>query len=66
MISKIIKRDGTEVDFDSEKIFNVISKANTEVDEGEQINRNNISAVTNSIIDILGKFSRAVEVEEIQ
>lgn len=44
MISKIIKRDGTEVDFDSEKIFNAISKANTEVDEGEQINRDNISA----------------------
>lgn len=37
MISKIIKRDGTEVDFDSEKIFNAISKANIEVDEGKLV-----------------------------
>ena len=66
MISKIIKRDGTEADFDSEKIFNAISKANIEVDEEEQLNSDNISAVTNSVIDILDKFSRAVEVEEIQ
>lgn len=62
MISKIIKRDGTEADFDSEKIFNAISKANIEVDEEEQLNSDNISAVTNSVIDILGKLSRAVEV----
>lgn len=66
MISKIIKRDGTEADFDLEKIFNAISKANIEVDEEEQLNSDNISAVTNSVIDILDKFSRAVEVEEIQ
>ncbi|MCR5563624.1 MAG: anaerobic ribonucleoside triphosphate reductase [Desulfovibrio sp.] len=33
MPEKIIKRDGTEVDFDSGKILNAISRANAEADE---------------------------------
>ena len=67
MISKIIKRDGTEVDFDKEKIRSAIFKANNEVvDSNAQINCLDVDIIVKVIIQRLSKFNRAVEVEEIQ
>ncbi len=66
MITKIIKRDGTEVAFNTEKIFNAISKANAEVNTEEKLNNVGIQITTQMIVEQLNKFNRAVEVEEIQ
>ena len=66
MITKIIKRDGTEVAFDAEKIFNAISNANAEVSAEEQLNNVGLQITTQMIVEQLNKFKRAVEVEEIQ
>ena len=66
MITKIIKRDGTEVAFDAEKIFNAISNANAEVSAEEQLNNVGLQITTQMIVEQLNKFKRADEVEEIQ
>ncbi len=66
MITKIIKRDGTEVAFNTEKIFNAISKANAEVNTEEKLNNVGLQITTQMIVEQLNKFNRAVEVEEIQ
>ena len=66
MITKIIKRDGTEVAFNTEKIFNAISKANAEVNTEEKLNNVGLQITTQMIVERLNKFNRAVEVEEIQ
>ncbi len=65
MITKIIKRDGTEVAFNTEKIFNAISKANAEVNTEEKLNNVGLQITTQMIVERLNKFNRAVEVEEI-
>ncbi|MCM1090046.1 MAG: anaerobic ribonucleoside-triphosphate reductase [Muribaculum sp.] len=66
MITKIIKRDGTEADFNAEKIRNAIIKANAEVEEQHQMNPIGIDITTRMVVRQLEKFNRAVEVEEIQ
>lgn len=66
MITKIIKRDGTEVSFNAEKIRNAITRANAEVEEQDRINDVGIDIATQMIVEQLNKLSRAVEVEEIQ
>lgn len=66
MITKIIKRDGTEVDFNAEKIRNAIIKANSEVEEKNQLITVSIDTATQMVVEQLNKFRRAVEVEEIQ
>lgn len=66
MITKIIKRDGTEVDFNAEKIWNAISKANAEVETKNKINDLGIDIATKMVVEQLNKLSRAIEVEEIQ
>ena len=66
MITKIIKRDGTEADFNAEKIRSAIGRANAEVEEQNRINNIGIDIATQMIVEQLNKLSRAVEVEEIQ
>lgn len=66
MITKIIKRDGTEANFDAEKIQSAIGRANAEVEEQDKINDVGIDIATQMIVEQLNKLSRAVEVEEIQ
>lgn len=66
LITKIIKRDGTEADFNAEKIRNAITRANTEVEGQNRMSAIGIDITTRMVVRQLEKFNRAVEVEEIQ
>ena len=66
MITKIIKRDGTEADFNTEKIRNAITRANAEVEGQNRMSAIGIDITTRMVVRQLEKFNRAVEVEEIQ
>ncbi len=66
LITKIIKRDGTEADFNTEKIRNAITRANAEVEGQNRMNAIGIDITTRMVVRQLEKFNRAVEVEEIQ
>ena len=61
----VIKRDGTTVPFDKQKIFNVIGKANNVVKDKESMSFTDILYVTNKVVAEIEK--RGVShVEEIQ
>ena len=62
----VIKRSGEEVVFDPQKIFNAVSKANTDVSEDKRIPETYLKAITESVVAKCNQFSRAVHVEEIQ
>ena len=47
--TKVIKRNGSEVEFHIDKIVNAISKANHEVDEIHQMNSHQIAAIADNI-----------------
>lgn len=66
MIKKVIKRDGSEVDFDVSKIEVAIFGANLEVEKKDQLTTEKVEKIVNDIVDILNKLDRAVEVEDIQ
>ena len=66
MIKKVIKRDGSEVDFDVSKIEAAIFGANLEVKKKDQLTTEKVEKIVNDIVDILNKLDRAVEVEDIQ
>lgn len=61
---KVIKRNGAEVDFNSDKIKNAIRKANAEVDDG--ISDDTIDLIVKRVTGYLYDMNRAVTVEEIQ
>ena len=64
---KVVKRNGTSVDFDPEKIKIAISKANAEVSEEERMTPLQITALTADIVgDIQKEYHEAVTVEQIQ
>lgn len=63
---KIIKRNGTEVQFDKTKIINAIKKANNEVNESEKLSDNQIDVIADNIEDYCYKINRSLNVEEIQ
>ena len=63
-MSNVIKRNGSEVEFDIEKIVNAISKANEEVDN--RLTSSDIIELANKVQSKFKKLSRAVSVEEIQ
>ncbi len=60
---KIIKRDGTFVDFEPEKIENAINKANAEVDEEERVSETQIKNIVR-YIEKLNK--KRILVEDVQ
>lgn len=64
--TKIIKRNGEEVDFDISKIVVAISKANKEVAAIHRMNRYQIGGVAETIAKYVAKSSHAVHVEDIQ
>ena len=66
MIKKVIKRDGSEVDFDVSKIEAAIFGANLEVEKKDQLTTEKVEKIVDDIVDILNKLDRAVEVEDIQ
>ena len=53
--TKIIKRNGEEVDFDLQKIVNAITKANQEVPNIHQMNQYQIIAVADNVADQVQK-----------
>ena len=62
---KIIKRNGSEENFDMSKIVNAVAKANNASDKIE-LNREQIEDIADYIEYRCGKMNRAVSVEEIQ
>ena len=63
---KLIKRNGSEVIFDREKIAAAILKANEAVDEDERITRGKINKIAATVESRCEKLARAVNVEEVQ
>ena len=63
---KIIKRNGTEVAFDPEKIANAVRKANNEVSEDNRLTEEQIDKITKKVTALANDLNRAVNVEEVQ
>ena len=64
--TKVIKRNGEEVNFDLTKIENAINKANAEVDNIYKMNEYQIRAIADDIAQQVGEMRHAVHVEDIQ
>lgn len=64
--TRVIKRNGNEVDFDINKIVNAIKAANHEVEAIHQMNESQIEAIAANIADAVKNSSHAVNVEDIQ
>ena len=63
---KLIKRNGSEVIFDREKIVLAILKANEAVDEDERITEGKVRKIAATVEARCEKLERAVSVEEVQ
>ena len=63
---KIIKRNGSETQFDADKIIAAISKANEEAVETERLTEEEIDNITYNVQYQCEKMKRALSVEEIQ
>ncbi len=63
--TRVIKRNGEEVEFNPEKISNAIQKANKEVEEHKSLSLLQIADVTNQVSDQIESASHAVNVESI-
>ncbi|MEE1086764.1 MAG: anaerobic ribonucleoside-triphosphate reductase [Schaedlerella sp.] len=66
VMTKVIKRNGEEVDFDILKIMNAISAANNEVENIYKMNEYQIRAIAEDIAQQVKKMTHAVQVEDIQ
>ncbi len=63
---KIIKRSGSEVTFDIQKIVNAITAANSDVQPHEQLTEDQIALAAHSVEWLCGRAGHTVSVEEIQ
>ena len=63
---KIIKRNGSEVTFDQEKIVNAITKANNAVDESVRMTQLQIKRIAESVVISCEELGRSPSVEEVQ
>ena len=63
---KIIKRNGSEVAFDIDKIIIAISKANKTVGESERMTPMQIQRIAESVVVSCEKLARSPSVEEVQ
>lgn len=63
---KIIKRNGSEMPFDSNKIFSAISRANAQVEDTDRISPEEIQAITDKVTEYCIRLERAPGVEEVQ
>ncbi|MBR3750885.1 MAG: anaerobic ribonucleoside-triphosphate reductase [Clostridia bacterium] len=63
---KIIKRNGSEVDFNIEKIEVAVTKANDVVNDAEKMTPMQIKRIAQSVALSCQKMNRALSVEEIQ
>ena len=63
---KVIKRNGTEVDFNIEKITGAVTKANESVDEAARMTEMQIKRIAEFVELSCMKMNRSPSVEEIQ
>ena len=63
---KIIKRDGTEVEFNVDKIIMAVTKANNRVEAPQKLSELEINSIGQHVQDIASELTRALTVEEIQ
>lgn len=63
---KIIKRSGTEVTFDIDKIVNAIRAANLEVEEGSRLTDRQVIYAAQNVAEACEKAGHTISVEEIQ
>ena len=63
---KIIKRSGSEVTFDLQKIINAINGANSEVKSGERLTDRQVRYAAENVADRCEAAGHTVSVEEIQ
>ena len=63
---KVIKRSGEEVSFDASKIVAAVAKANKATAPSDQITEQQITDVTNRVIEKCNQIAHTVTVEEIQ
>lgn len=63
---KVIKRNGSEIEFDPDKISSAIRKANLEVEDRDRLNEIRLSYVTVNVVNKCKALNRALSVEEIQ
>ena len=64
--TNVIKRNGEEVHFNSQKIVNAVHKANEEVDRLHQMNDYQIRAIADNIANKVQESTHAENVEDIQ
>ena len=64
--TNVIRRNGEEVHFNSQKIVNAVHKANEEVDRLHQMNDYQIRAIADNIANKVQESTHAVNVEDIQ
>ncbi len=63
---KIIKRSGSEVTFDIQKIIAAVTKANNEVVHNERLSDEQIKKISENVEKICDEMQRSLSVEEIQ
>ena len=63
---KIIKRNSSEMEFDSRKIFAAISRANAQVEAKDRISEQEIQQITDTVTGQCLRLDRAPGVEEVQ
>ncbi len=63
---KIIKRNGSEAEFDIQKIITAISKANVTVDEGVRMTPKQVKRIAESVVLSCEQLGRSPSVEEVQ
>ncbi len=64
--TRVIKRNGEEVEFDPEKISNAIQKANLEVEEHKRLTLLQVADITNQVSAQIEASPFSVNVENIQ
>jgi len=62
----IIKRNGTQVEFNNEKIRKAIEAANNEVSKADQLSAETIKEIVADVEKTITRLERAVSVEEVQ
>lgn len=62
----VIKRNGSEVVFDLDKIKQSLIKANSSFEEKDRIDEDTINFICNRVLNKCNKYNRAISVEEIQ
>ena len=63
---RIIKRNGSEMTFDPEKILVAVSKANNQADASERLPEAEIKEITEKVTALCEELGRAPSVEEVQ